>query len=73
MGERINKALYKVEEKKQKRAARRAQVSIREAGSGLVERITICHNITRVFLLTNFNKVFIENIIKNYFTVISKF
>lgn len=34
MGERINKALYKVEEKKQKRAARRAQVSIREAGSG---------------------------------------
>lgn len=26
MGERINKALHKVEEKKQKRAARRAQV-----------------------------------------------
>lgn len=51
MGERINKALYKVEEKKQKRAARRAQVSIREAGSGLVEGITICCNITTVITL----------------------
>lgn len=41
MGERINKALYKVEEKKQKRAARRAQVR-----SGLVEGIAICYDIT---------------------------
>lgn len=46
MGERINKALYKVEEKKQKRAARRAQVSIREVRSGLVEGIAICYDIT---------------------------
>ena len=44
MGERITKALHKVEEKKKKRAERRAQVSYVPLCSGLDRKIcNLCH------------------------------